>query len=251
MRDGVKLYCCHPRSKGAKHEGILADAHSLQRERPDHELVQRASGPRRCGDTTTRRRPSSPEATSAWRRHSRQVRQRRRLRDESPDPWSPEPDAGGRVDRHLRHHRSSGAPSWRTPAGRLRARHLVRRIPCADATVHAHPALKVAVPMNPMVDGWRGDDWFHNGAFRQQNIPYIYEQTATARTMSTGMSSDFDDRRHVHEGRLGRRTLAASVGWIKSASGRRHRASRVRLLQERAGGGQRYSRSSRAGRCRR
>ena len=25
--------------------------------------------------------------------------------------------------------------------------------------------------MNPMVDGWMGDDWFHNGAFRQQNMP--------------------------------------------------------------------------------
>ncbi len=33
--------------------------------------------------------------------------------------------------------------------------------------------------MNPMVDGWMGDDWFHNGAFRQQGMPYIYEQEAT------------------------------------------------------------------------
>jgi len=41
------------------------------------------------------------------------------------------------------------------------------------ALVNPHPALKVAVPMNPMVDGWMGDDWFHNGAFRQQNMPYI------------------------------------------------------------------------------
>ena len=28
------------------------------------------------------------------------------------------------------------------------------------ALVNPHPALKVAVPMNPMVDGWMGDDWF-------------------------------------------------------------------------------------------
>jgi len=42
------------------------------------------------------------------------------------------------------------------------------------ALVSPHPALKVSVPMNPMVDGWMGDDWFHNGAFRQQNMPYIY-----------------------------------------------------------------------------
>src|SRR5579864_7204663 len=30
------------------------------------------------------------------------------------------------------------------------------------ALVNPHPALKVSVPMNPMVDGWMGDDWFHN-----------------------------------------------------------------------------------------
>ena len=47
------------------------------------------------------------------------------------------------------------------------------------ALVNPHPALKVSVPMNPMVDGWMGDDWFHNGAFRQQNMPYIYDQVAT------------------------------------------------------------------------
>src|SRR6266581_2836236 len=47
------------------------------------------------------------------------------------------------------------------------------------ALVNPHPALKVSVPMNPMVDGWMGDDWFHYGAFRQQNMPYIYEQEAT------------------------------------------------------------------------
>src|SRR6266571_2309837 len=47
------------------------------------------------------------------------------------------------------------------------------------ALVNPHPALKVSVPMNPMVDGWMGDDWFHNGAFRQQNMAYIYEQEAS------------------------------------------------------------------------
>ncbi|MGH8148214.1 MAG: CocE/NonD family hydrolase, partial [Rhodanobacteraceae bacterium] len=47
------------------------------------------------------------------------------------------------------------------------------------ALLHPHPALKVAVPMNPLVDGWIGDDWFHHGAFRQLNLKYIYEQTAS------------------------------------------------------------------------
>jgi len=47
------------------------------------------------------------------------------------------------------------------------------------ALVNPHPALKVAVPMNPMVDGWRGDDWFHNGAYRQYNDDYVWEQVGT------------------------------------------------------------------------
>ncbi|HEU4624811.1 MAG TPA: CocE/NonD family hydrolase [Steroidobacteraceae bacterium] len=48
------------------------------------------------------------------------------------------------------------------------------------STVNPHPALKVAVPFAPMVDGWIGDDWFHNGAFRQDGtLAYIYEQEAT------------------------------------------------------------------------
>jgi putative CocE/NonD family hydrolase len=45
------------------------------------------------------------------------------------------------------------------------------------ALVHPHPALKAAVPMCPMVDGWRGDDWFHNGAFRNVNLDYFTGQT--------------------------------------------------------------------------
>jgi len=47
------------------------------------------------------------------------------------------------------------------------------------ALVHPHPALKVSIPMNPMVDGWMGDDWFHNGAFREPGLSYIYEQEAS------------------------------------------------------------------------
>ena len=45
------------------------------------------------------------------------------------------------------------------------------------ATINPHPALKAAVPQSPMVDGWIGDDWFHNGAFRNPNIDYAAEMT--------------------------------------------------------------------------
>ncbi len=61
------------------------------------------------------------------------------------------------------------------------------------ALVHPHPALKVAVPMNPMVDGWRGDDWFHNGAFRQLMMPYVYEQEATRKSDEKWWRDHFDD----------------------------------------------------------
>ena len=59
--------------------------------------------------------------------------------------------------------------------------------------VDPHPALKVSVPMNPMVDGWRGDDWFHNGAFRHFSLPYIYDQEASRANDIKWWSSHFDE----------------------------------------------------------
>ena len=61
------------------------------------------------------------------------------------------------------------------------------------ALVEPHPALKVAVPMNPMVDGWIGDDWFHNGAFRQQMAPWLYNQLATRKSEEKWWTSHYDD----------------------------------------------------------
>ncbi|MBS0503983.1 MAG: CocE/NonD family hydrolase [Proteobacteria bacterium] len=46
------------------------------------------------------------------------------------------------------------------------------------ALVDPHPALKAAVPQSPMVDGWMGDDWFHNGAFRLNSFDYFTGQMA-------------------------------------------------------------------------
>jgi uncharacterized protein len=65
------------------------------------------------------------------------------------------------------------------------------------ALVNPHPALKVSVPMNPMVDGWRGDDWFHNGAFRQAgSLEYILGQEATRSNEVkwwSGYADDYDE----------------------------------------------------------
>src|SRR5689334_12723331 len=88
------------------------------------------------------------------------------------------------------------------------------------ALVNPHPALKVAVPMNPMVDGWMGDDWFHNGAFREQNMPYIYEQEATRDNTAQWWTDHFDDYDVYMEagsaGEFGRRHGLEQVGfWRK------------------------------------
>jgi putative CocE/NonD family hydrolase len=88
------------------------------------------------------------------------------------------------------------------------------------ALVNPHPALKVAVPMNPMVDGWRGDDWFHNGAFRQQGMSYIYDQEATRANDIKWWTSHFDPYDMFMEagsaGELGRRRGLEQVGfWRK------------------------------------
>jgi putative CocE/NonD family hydrolase len=88
------------------------------------------------------------------------------------------------------------------------------------ALVNPHPALKVAVPMNPMVDGWMGDDWFHNGAFRQQMMAYIYQQVATRKSDVKWWTGYFDDYDMFMQagsaGELGRRHGLEQIGfWRK------------------------------------
>ena len=88
------------------------------------------------------------------------------------------------------------------------------------ALVNPHPALTVAVPMNPMVDGWLGDDWFHNGAFRQINMSYILEQVVTRANTAKWPTTHYDDYdmylRTGSAGALGRlRGLEQSGFWNK------------------------------------
>ena len=88
------------------------------------------------------------------------------------------------------------------------------------ALVNPHPALKVSVPMNPMVDGWMGDDWFHNGAFRQQNMPYVYEQVVSRSNDAKWWTTHYDDYDMFMDagsaGELGlRRGLEQSGFWRK------------------------------------
>jgi putative CocE/NonD family hydrolase len=88
------------------------------------------------------------------------------------------------------------------------------------ALINPHPALKVSVPMNPMVDGWMGDDWFHYGAFRQLMMPYIYNQVATRSNDAKWWTSHYDDYDMFMQagsaGELGRRRGLEQLGfWRK------------------------------------
>jgi putative CocE/NonD family hydrolase len=88
------------------------------------------------------------------------------------------------------------------------------------ALVNPHPALKVAVPMNPMVDGWMGDDWFHNGAFREVNMPYIFDQEVTRDGKAQWWTAYLDDydvyMQAGNAGELGRRHGLEQAGfWRK------------------------------------
>jgi len=61
------------------------------------------------------------------------------------------------------------------------------------ALVNPHPALRAAVPINAMVDGWRGDDWFHNGAFRLDSLTYFHGQEATRDSSLAWWTDHYDD----------------------------------------------------------
>jgi putative CocE/NonD family hydrolase len=88
------------------------------------------------------------------------------------------------------------------------------------ALVNPHPALKASVPMNPMVDGWMGDDWFHHGAFRQINLSYIMEQVVTRGNTAKWATTNYDDYdMYMRAGSAGelarRRGLEQSGFWRK------------------------------------
>jgi putative CocE/NonD family hydrolase len=68
------------------------------------------------------------------------------------------------------------------------------------ALLAPHPALKVAAPESPMIDGWMGDDWFHYGAFRLANIAWLGGQTGykgNGTVPPTGGWDDYDNFREV------------------------------------------------------
>lgn len=63
------------------------------------------------------------------------------------------------------------------------------------AGIDPHPAVKAISPQAPMIDVWMGDDFFHNGAFRQSyGYDYVYgmEQSKGRTTVGYGKDGTVD-----------------------------------------------------------
>jgi uncharacterized protein len=76
----------------------------------------------------------------------------------------------------------------------------------AVATIDAHPALKASSPQAPMTDTWLGDDFFHNGAFRQS---YGYEYVKMMESSKENAEITFDKDAYdwyLEKGALGKIT---------------------------------------------
>lgn len=89
--------------------------------------------------------------------------------------------------------------------------------------VNPHPALKAAVPIAPMVDGWMGDDWFHHGATRVYGTDYVYDQEATRSNDETYPFSKYDQYDEFLDvgavGNMGRKMGMEQLGfWNKLRS---------------------------------
>ena len=77
------------------------------------------------------------------------------------------------------------------------------------ALLDPHPALKVTAPESPMIDGWMGDDWFHYGAFRQNNLDFI-----TSESSARGEGEDVP--REIYDDYDGYLRAGSVDGWAKA-----------------------------------
>ena len=138
-----------------------------------------------------------------------------------PIAWAAQPDASRSCHRYLRHDRLAGEErAGIATAALARSGKSYDGFTVAMSLIDPHPALKAAVPMMPMVDGWMGDDWFHNGAFRQdQSIDYIYGQEAATAATANLAGHRYDDYENFCASGSAGDLRARAWASISSASG--------------------------------
>jgi hypothetical protein len=63
------------------------------------------------------------------------------------------------------------------------------------AGIDPHPAVKAISPQAPMIDVWMGDDFFHNGAFRQSyGFDYVYGMESNKEETNVDYGKDRDGK---------------------------------------------------------
>jgi uncharacterized protein len=63
------------------------------------------------------------------------------------------------------------------------------------AGIDPHPAVKAISPQAPMIDVWMGDDFFHNGAFRQSyGYDYVHDMETNKETSEGDYGKDKDGK---------------------------------------------------------
>ena len=63
------------------------------------------------------------------------------------------------------------------------------------AGIDPHPAVKAISPQAPMIDVWMGDDFFHNGAFRQTyGYDYVYGMEINKENSEVSYGKDKDGK---------------------------------------------------------
>lgn len=68
------------------------------------------------------------------------------------------------------------------------------------AGIGAHPAVKAISPQAPMTDVWMGDDFFHNGAFRESyGFDYVQEMEAQKTAALVDLKQDMYDFFLLHD----------------------------------------------------
>ena len=64
-----------------------------------------------------------------------------------------------------------------------------------EAGIDPHPAVKAISPQAPMIDVWMGDDFFHNGAFRQSyGYDYVYGMESNKESAEVSYGKDKDGK---------------------------------------------------------
>ena len=186
MRDGVKLHAVILKPADiATPLPFPHPAHALRRGRHQPRLILRpaaGAGPRRLH--------------LRGRGHSRPLQERGQICDEPRrSPTISDPKA---IDESTDAYDTVAWLLKNVPGNNGRAGFVGTSYPgflAMMAGIDPHPAVKAISPQAPMIDVWMGDDFFHNGAFRQSyGYDYVLGMESSKEHTNAGYGKDKDGK---------------------------------------------------------